>query len=86
MFRNSLLTRLVERLPAKLLNDVMQEIDLLSQDYTFEKACTDIITLDAVPEMVKVFIASMAVRKVHLEITRAIFVCSLTESENRTQQ
>lgn len=61
MFRNSLLTRLVERLPAKLLNDVMQEIDLLSQDYTFEKACTDIITLDAIPEMVKNYIASMAV-------------------------
>ena len=61
MFRNSLLTRLVDKFPAKLLNDVMQEIDLLSQDYTFEKACTDIITLDAIPEMVKNYIASMAV-------------------------
>ena len=61
MFRNSLLTKLVERLPAKLLNDVMHEIDLLSQDYTFEKACTDIITLDTIPEMVKNYIASMAV-------------------------
>ena len=62
MFRNSLLTRLTDKLPAKLLNDVMCEVDMLSQDFSFERACTDLITVEDVPEVVKAFIASMAVR------------------------
>lgn len=60
-YRHSILTRLTDRLPAGLLNDVMQEIDLVSNDYTIERSCTDLITTEAVPEIVKVFIASMAV-------------------------
>lgn len=60
-YRSQLVSRLNEKLPPKMLNDVMQEIDALSNDYTFEKVCMDIIPADGIPEVVKFYIASMAV-------------------------
>ena len=60
-FRTSLVSRIVDLLPAKLLNDVMTEIDILSQFYTFDKQCTDLITMDELPVMVKNYISSLAV-------------------------
>jgi len=61
-FRNAIVSRLADKLPAKLLNDVMQEIDLLSQDYDIKRSCTDLITCSGMPEIVKVYIASLAVQ------------------------
>lgn len=61
-YRNSLVARISDKLPPKLLNDIMQEIDLLSLGYTIEKQCTDIIPSSPVPEIVKIYIASMAVQ------------------------
>lgn len=61
MYRNSILNRLSDILPTGLLNNVMREIDIVSNDYTIEKSCTDLITTESLPEIVKIFIASMAV-------------------------
>lgn len=61
MYRNSILNRLSDILPTGLLNNVMREIDIVSNDYTIEKSCTDLITTESLPEIVKIYIASMAV-------------------------
>lgn len=60
-YRHQIVLRLMDKLPAKLLNDVMAEIDLLSQDYTIEKTCVDLIPYGGEPEMVKMYIASLAI-------------------------
>ena len=56
MYRNSILNRLSDILPTGLLNNVMREIDIVSNDYTIEKSCTDLITTESLPEIVKIFI------------------------------
>lgn len=61
-YRNALVLRLSGKLPAKLLNDVMAEVDLLSMDYTIEKTCTDLTTYGGTPDIVKMYIASLAVQ------------------------
>lgn len=60
-YRHEILIRISDKLPAKLLNDIMHEIDSVSVGYKIDKSCTDLITVDSVPEMVKIYIASMAV-------------------------
>lgn len=61
-YRNQIIARLSDKLPAKLLNDVMQEIDLLSTGYTIEKTCTDLIVSGRIPEIVKIYVASLGVQ------------------------
>jgi site-specific recombinase XerD len=61
-YRHAILVRLTDRLPAELLNDVMLAIDQVSSDYDISHVCTDLITVEAVPEIVKAFIAALAVQ------------------------
>ena len=61
MFRNSMMARLVDKLPPKLLNDVLLEMDLLSDSYSFDKVCTDLITIDGIPDVIKAYIAAIAI-------------------------
>ena len=63
-FRHSINLRLLEAdIPAAVMNRVMMEIDVVSQDYKIERQCTDLIALEeGTPQMVKLFIASMAVK------------------------
>ena len=63
-FRHSIVTRFMEAdVPAGLLNRLMMEIDLVAQDFTIEKACTDLIIYDgSLPEVVKSYIAALAVK------------------------
>ena len=75
VYRNALVTRIADKLPTKLLNDIMQEIDLLSQDYSFEKNCTDLITFNGTPEIVKAYIAALAIQN-----------CAKSTLENYTRQ
>lgn len=60
-YRHMIVTRLSDKLPPKLLNDVMQEIDLLSQGFDIVRSCTDLIPVSGMPEMVKMYLASLAV-------------------------
>lgn len=63
-FRHSVVMRLEDiGLPSSVLNRVLSEIDIASQDYKIEHQCTDIISIEeGIPQMVKMFIASMAVK------------------------
>ena len=63
MFRTALHTRLTDRLPVELLHDVLQELDIIAQQYDIKRSCTDLITYGGMPEVVKMYIASMAVRR-----------------------
>lgn len=60
-FRSQIASRLLNRLPVKLLNDVLQEMDMLAADYSFDKACTDLITVEGIPEIVKIYCATLSI-------------------------
>lgn len=62
-FRSSLAARLSERLPAGLLHDVLQEIDIVSADYEIKRACVDLIVSGGLPEIVKIYCASLAIEQ-----------------------
>ena len=62
LFRNSLVSRLNGILPVKLMNDVMQEVDIIAQQYDIRKSCTDLITVNGIPDIVKMYLASLAVQ------------------------
>ena len=61
-FRTSLVARLSDFLPPKMLNDTMIEIDILSQNYSFEKQCTDLTTASGMRDVIKAYIASLGVQ------------------------
>ena len=63
-FRHSVVSRLMGAdLPRPYFDRVMVEIDAAAQDFTFERASTDLIPFgQEVEPMVKMFIASMAVK------------------------
>jgi len=63
-FRHAVVSRLTDsNFPPAVVNRVMAEIDLASQDYTFEQKCTDLIVYsEGVQPIVKMYIASLAVR------------------------
>lgn len=61
-YRAKLVSRLVDKLPTHLLTEVMSEVDMLSSGYSFEHTCTDLITVEDIPEAVKMYLASMAIR------------------------
>ena len=59
--RTSLSSRLMDRLPAGLLHDVLQELDIVSADYEIKRICTDLIVADGPPEIVRLYCAALAV-------------------------
>ena len=63
-FRHAITSRLMEAdIPAPILTRVLLELDVVSQDYKIERACTDLILPEeGVPRMVQMYIASLAVR------------------------
>lgn len=63
-FRHSVVARFMDfGLPAEVLNRLMLEIDTVAQDYTIQRACTDLISVEeGVPVMVKNYIAALAVK------------------------
>jgi integrase/recombinase XerD len=60
-FRSSFSSRLVDRLPAGLLHDVLQELDIVAADYDIKRSCTDLIVYEGLPEIVKLYCAALAV-------------------------
>lgn len=60
-FRSSMAARLMDRLPAGLLHDVLQDLDIVAQDYDIKRTCTDLIVSDGPPEIVKIYCAALAV-------------------------
>lgn len=59
--RSTLSARLVDRLPAELLHDVLHELDAIANNYEVRRACTDLITASADPEILKIYVASLIV-------------------------
>ena len=60
-FRTALASRLLDRIPPKLLHDVLHEVDLVSADYDITRKCTDIIVAEGIPEIIKMYCAALAV-------------------------
>ncbi len=63
-FRSSMSARLIDRRwPTKLLNDVLQEMDIVATNFDIHRACTDLITYnEGLQPMVKLYISSLIVR------------------------
>ena len=61
MFRTAIASRLHDRLPVKLLHDVLQQIDEVASKYEIRRTCTDIILVSDEPEMVKMYLTSLAI-------------------------
>lgn len=61
MFRTTIATRLQDYLPVKLLHDVLQQIDDVASQYEIKRTTTDLITISDEPEMVKMYLASLAI-------------------------
>lgn len=59
--RSSLSARLLDRLPVGLLRDVLQELDNVAADYEIKRTCTDLITAEGLPEVVRLYCAALAV-------------------------
>ena len=59
--RTRLSARLVDRLPAGLFHDVLQELDFIAADYEIKRACTDLIVSDGEPEIIRIYCASLLV-------------------------
>ena len=60
-FRTALAARLADKLPAKLLHDVLQELDMVASDYDVKRKCTDLIVAEGIPEIIKMYCAALAV-------------------------
>lgn len=60
-YRSKLASRLMDILPTEKIHDVLHELDLLSAGYEITPKCTDIIPADETPQIVKMFIAALAV-------------------------
>lgn len=60
LFRNSLISQLESVLPPDQLQSVLKSFDITSADYDIVRKKMDIIPLDGIPEVVKIFIASKA--------------------------
>ena len=65
--RSSFSSRLLDyQLPPKILHDILQDLDTVAAAYEIKRACTDLITVDGIPEIVKIYCASLAIeRKAH---------------------
>ena len=62
IFRTSLSARLLNHdYPAKLIHDVLQELDIVAADYEIRRACTDLITTDGIPQVLKNYCASLII-------------------------
>ena len=62
IFRTSLSARLLSHdYPAKLIHDVLQELDIVAADYEIRRACTDLIVTDGVPQVLKNYCASLII-------------------------
>ena len=62
IFRTSLSARLLNHdYPAKLIHDVLQELDIVAADYEIRRACTDLIVTDGVPQVLKNYCASLII-------------------------
>jgi integrase/recombinase XerD len=49
-------------IPAKLIHDILQELDIVASEFDIRRACTDlIVTGDGIPQMVKNYCAALAV-------------------------
>lgn len=59
--RSSLSARLLDRLPPALLNAVLCELDIISDDFEISRKSKDLIVTNDIPEIVKLYVASMAV-------------------------
>ena len=60
-FRSTILLRLMGMLPEDQLNNVLRVMDAVAADYTISRACTDIIVSKGLPEIVKIYCASLAI-------------------------
>lgn len=60
-FRSQFYSRLVDKLPIETLHTVLKELDYVADNYEITSKCTDITTIDATPEILKVYIASLLV-------------------------
>ena len=60
-YRTQLIMRLTDKIPAKLLKDVMEEVDFLSRDFEIKRACMDIIPANGDPAMVNMYLASLSI-------------------------
>lgn len=61
-FRSSLSSRLLDHdYPAKLIHDVLQEVDIISADYEIKRACMDLIVYGGIPGVVKDYCGALAV-------------------------
>jgi len=61
MFRSSLVARISDKFPIALVRNVLQEIDIIANDYDFSRKCTDLIVSGGLPEPVVSYCASLAV-------------------------
>lgn len=64
LFRNSLITRLADKLTNDILEEVIRDVDAISQGYKFIKQTTDIIPLTGIPEIVKAYLVSKSIENV----------------------
>lgn len=78
--RSNFAARIADRLPAELLHDVLQALDVTSSDFEIRRICTDLIVTGAVPEVVRIYSAALAVEnksqgtiKGYFGILRAFF-------------
>ena len=60
-FRNELLAGLSDILPKEEMYDVLLKVDSTLSKYDVQKKITDIISVDGIPEPVKIYIASRSV-------------------------
>lgn len=61
-FRSSFSARVLDHnIPPKLLHDILQELDIVAADYDIKRACTDLIVAGGFPEIVKCYLAALAV-------------------------
>lgn len=60
--RTSMASRLMDRaIPPKLLHDILQDLDVVASGFDIKRTCTDLITTDDLPEVVKHYCAALAV-------------------------
>lgn len=59
--RSTFVSRIHNLIPVPLLNDILQQLDAVAADYDIQRSCTDLITVDGLPEIVKIYCASLAV-------------------------
>lgn len=59
--RSAFAARIHDLIPIPQLHDILQQLDTVAADYDIQRSCTDLIIVEGLPEIVKIYCASLAI-------------------------